>query len=86
MLSLTFTFLTEYLKKHLGTKVIEVLFFFFLMIRRQPRSTRALSSAASDVYKRQGIEKEVVNDEIRSIFYNVIYYYIISNFNLYCLG
>ncbi|BCP58370.1 hypothetical protein SUT007_18280 [Streptococcus parasuis] len=28
-------------------------FFFFLMIRPPPRSTRALSSAASDVYKRQ---------------------------------
>ena len=29
-------------------------FFFFLMIRRQPRSTHCISSAASDVYKRQG--------------------------------
>ena len=28
-------------------------FFFFLMIRRQPRSTHCISSAASDVYKRQ---------------------------------
>src|SRR5665811_81446 len=28
-------------------------FFFFLMIRRPPRSTRVRSSAASDVYKRQ---------------------------------
>ena len=27
--------------------------FFFLMIRRPPRSTRVRSSAASDVYKRQ---------------------------------
>eukprot|EP00656_Telonema_subtile_P037678 TRINITY_DN42022_c0_g1_i1.p1 TRINITY_DN42022_c0_g1~~TRINITY_DN42022_c0_g1_i1.p1 ORF type:complete len:127 (+),score=23.49 TRINITY_DN42022_c0_g1_i1:76-456(+) len=27
--------------------------FFFLMIRRQPRSTLSSSSAASDVYKRQ---------------------------------
>ena len=26
---------------------------FFLMIRRPPRSTRGISSAASDVYKRQ---------------------------------
>ena len=30
-----------------------VLFFFFLMIRRPPRSTLDRSSAASDVYKRQ---------------------------------
>ena len=30
--------------------------FFFLMIRRPPRSTLDRSSAASDVYKRQGIE------------------------------
>eukprot|EP00825_Cyclidium_porcatum_P043992 TRINITY_DN6353_c0_g1_i1.p3 TRINITY_DN6353_c0_g1~~TRINITY_DN6353_c0_g1_i1.p3 ORF type:complete len:111 (+),score=31.44 TRINITY_DN6353_c0_g1_i1:1-333(+) len=29
------------------------LFFFFLMIRRPPRSTHCISSAASDVYKRQ---------------------------------
>src|SRR5665647_2588517 len=28
--------------------------FFFLMIRRPPRSTPLYSSAASDVYKRQG--------------------------------
>ena len=27
--------------------------FFFLMIRRPPRSTQSRSSAASDVYKRQ---------------------------------
>ena len=30
--------------------------FFFLMIRRPPRSTQSGSSAASDVYKRQGQE------------------------------
>eukprot|EP00825_Cyclidium_porcatum_P051550 TRINITY_DN9525_c0_g1_i1.p1 TRINITY_DN9525_c0_g1~~TRINITY_DN9525_c0_g1_i1.p1 ORF type:complete len:320 (+),score=58.19 TRINITY_DN9525_c0_g1_i1:97-1056(+) len=29
------------------------MFFFFLMIRRPPRSTHCISSAASDVYKRQ---------------------------------
>ena len=29
-------------------------FFFFLRIRRPPRSTQSRSSAASDVYKRQG--------------------------------
>ena len=28
---------------------------FFLMIRRPPRSTHCISSAASDVYKRQAI-------------------------------
>ena len=31
--------------------------FFFLMIRRPPRSTLDRSSAASDVYKRQGVGK-----------------------------
>eukprot|EP00831_Metopus_contortus_P059617 TRINITY_DN51592_c0_g1_i2.p1 TRINITY_DN51592_c0_g1~~TRINITY_DN51592_c0_g1_i2.p1 ORF type:complete len:258 (+),score=35.40 TRINITY_DN51592_c0_g1_i2:106-879(+) len=30
-----------------------ILWFFFLMIRRPPRSTQGVSSAASDVYKRQ---------------------------------
>ena len=30
-----------------------MLFVFFLMIRRPPRSTQSRSSAASDVYKRQ---------------------------------
>ena len=36
--------------------------FFFLMIRRPPRSTQSRSSAASDVYKRQrlGYTKEKV--------------------------
>ena len=42
--------------------------FFFLMIRRPPRSTLDRSSAASDVYKRQhrgitvGLEVEQVDD------------------------
>ncbi len=31
--------------------------FFFLMIRRPPRSTQSRSSAASDVYKRQEFDK-----------------------------
>ena len=35
--------------------VVLLFFFFFLMIRRPPRSTQSRSSAASDVYKRQGI-------------------------------
>ena len=34
---------------------IDVCFFFFLMIRRPPRSTLDRSSAASDVYKRQDL-------------------------------
>ena len=34
------------------------MFFFFLMIRRPPRSTLDRSSAASDVYKRQALEKD----------------------------
>ena len=34
-----------------------VIVFFFLMIRRPPRSTLDRSSAASDVYKRQGGER-----------------------------
>eukprot|EP00831_Metopus_contortus_P048929 TRINITY_DN40124_c0_g1_i2.p2 TRINITY_DN40124_c0_g1~~TRINITY_DN40124_c0_g1_i2.p2 ORF type:complete len:155 (+),score=47.62 TRINITY_DN40124_c0_g1_i2:58-522(+) len=32
--------------------------FFFLMIRRPPRSTQGVSSAASDVYKRQHLDRE----------------------------
>ena len=32
--------------------------FFFLMIRRPPRSTQSRSSAASDVYKRQNIHRK----------------------------
>ena len=31
--------------------------FFFLMIRRPPRSTQSRSSAASDVYKRQELDR-----------------------------
>eukprot|EP00825_Cyclidium_porcatum_P052190 TRINITY_DN980_c0_g1_i2.p1 TRINITY_DN980_c0_g1~~TRINITY_DN980_c0_g1_i2.p1 ORF type:complete len:266 (-),score=53.25 TRINITY_DN980_c0_g1_i2:2-799(-) len=37
---------------------LSLFFFFFLMIRRPPRSTHCISSAASDVYKRQGINAE----------------------------
>ena len=35
-----------------------LLLFFFLMIRRPPRSTQSRSLAASDVYKRQGLHLE----------------------------
>ena len=42
-----------------------VSFFFFLMIRRPPRSTLDRSSAASDVYKRQvhqDLPEALIND------------------------
>eukprot|EP00825_Cyclidium_porcatum_P049950 TRINITY_DN8762_c0_g1_i10.p3 TRINITY_DN8762_c0_g1~~TRINITY_DN8762_c0_g1_i10.p3 ORF type:complete len:181 (-),score=62.95 TRINITY_DN8762_c0_g1_i10:285-827(-) len=39
-------------------------FFFFLMIRRPPRSTHCISSAASDVYKRQ-YQRRVHGDRIK---------------------
>eukprot|EP00825_Cyclidium_porcatum_P001480 TRINITY_DN1067_c0_g1_i1.p3 TRINITY_DN1067_c0_g1~~TRINITY_DN1067_c0_g1_i1.p3 ORF type:complete len:179 (+),score=25.92 TRINITY_DN1067_c0_g1_i1:78-614(+) len=39
------------------------LFFFFLMIRRPPRSTHCISSAASDVYKRQVSTQSTWDDE-----------------------
>ena len=38
---------------------------FFLMIRRPPRSTLDRSSAASEVYKRQGLVPVRVGDETR---------------------
>ena len=37
------------------TSVADAVLFFFLMIRRPPRSTLDRSSAASDVYKRQDL-------------------------------
>ena len=37
--------------------------FFFLMIRRPPRSTLDRSSAASDVYKRQ-VKEEVIEEPV----------------------
>ena len=37
----------------LWVRVFFEVLFFFLMIRRPPRSTQSRSSAASDVYKRQ---------------------------------
>eukprot|EP00825_Cyclidium_porcatum_P008087 TRINITY_DN1403_c0_g1_i8.p2 TRINITY_DN1403_c0_g1~~TRINITY_DN1403_c0_g1_i8.p2 ORF type:complete len:108 (-),score=29.33 TRINITY_DN1403_c0_g1_i8:5-328(-) len=40
-------------------------FFFFLMIRRPPRSTHCISSAASDVYKRQA--QYLVNQKLATI-------------------
>eukprot|EP00825_Cyclidium_porcatum_P047705 TRINITY_DN7805_c0_g1_i1.p2 TRINITY_DN7805_c0_g1~~TRINITY_DN7805_c0_g1_i1.p2 ORF type:complete len:116 (+),score=29.17 TRINITY_DN7805_c0_g1_i1:76-423(+) len=48
------------------------LFFFFLMIRRPPRSTHCISSAASDVYKRQvstqSTWEQVLRDELQVKF------------------
>ena len=38
-----------------------IVLFFFLMIRRHPRSTQSRSSAASDVYKRQQVRGEFKN-------------------------
>ena len=37
-------------------KLMICMCFFFLMIRRPPRSTQSRSSAASDVYKRQVVD------------------------------
>ena len=49
--------------------------FFFLMIRRPPRSTQSRSSAASDVYNRQ-LNNLVQEDKLRRIntFDNVSHY------------
>ena len=47
-------------------------FFFFLMIRRPPRSTLDRSSAASDVYKRQGQAYPYLNP---AALYDAISYY-----------
>eukprot|EP00658_Telonema_sp_P-2_P055376 TRINITY_DN44026_c0_g1_i1.p1 TRINITY_DN44026_c0_g1~~TRINITY_DN44026_c0_g1_i1.p1 ORF type:complete len:106 (+),score=22.27 TRINITY_DN44026_c0_g1_i1:39-356(+) len=41
------------------------IFLFFLMIRRPPRSTLSSSSAASDVYKRQDVDKDILAAVIR---------------------
>eukprot|EP00831_Metopus_contortus_P018677 TRINITY_DN17982_c0_g1_i4.p1 TRINITY_DN17982_c0_g1~~TRINITY_DN17982_c0_g1_i4.p1 ORF type:complete len:148 (-),score=35.90 TRINITY_DN17982_c0_g1_i4:71-514(-) len=49
-----------------------ICFFFFLMIRRPPRSTQGVSSAASDVYKRQGINAEYMGNQIISFLQIII--------------
>ena len=46
-------------------------FFFFLMIRRQPRSTHCISSAASDVYKRQVSQRRLLWATPRQRFYGL---------------
>ena len=45
--------------------------FFFLMIRRPPRSTLDRSSAASDVYKRQVEVQHYVGEGVRTIVRDV---------------
>ena len=44
--------------------------FFFLMIRRPPRSTLSSSSAASDVYKRQELDVPAKFEHTHNIFHN----------------
>ena len=55
-------------------------FFFFLMIRRPPRSTLDRSSAASDVYKRQLLilqKLEILENQmeftVRSSYFGIVY-------------
>src|SRR5678810_1480276 len=54
----------------MGVGTLQV--FFFLMIRRPPRSTLGRSSAASDVYKRQG-SNHVAWQEFVNLYGPVIY-------------
>eukprot|EP00831_Metopus_contortus_P026086 TRINITY_DN22287_c0_g1_i6.p3 TRINITY_DN22287_c0_g1~~TRINITY_DN22287_c0_g1_i6.p3 ORF type:complete len:102 (-),score=19.24 TRINITY_DN22287_c0_g1_i6:155-460(-) len=49
--------------------------FFFLMIRRPPRSTQGVSSAASDVYKRQ-VHGELNKQQDRMLEYLALSLYI----------
>eukprot|EP00831_Metopus_contortus_P036513 TRINITY_DN28881_c0_g1_i1.p2 TRINITY_DN28881_c0_g1~~TRINITY_DN28881_c0_g1_i1.p2 ORF type:complete len:111 (+),score=28.45 TRINITY_DN28881_c0_g1_i1:69-401(+) len=53
-------------------RIIDVLIFFFLMIRRPPRSTQGVSSAASDVYKRQDINMNDYKKAVREM-YQILY-------------
>eukprot|EP00831_Metopus_contortus_P021081 TRINITY_DN1938_c0_g1_i2.p1 TRINITY_DN1938_c0_g1~~TRINITY_DN1938_c0_g1_i2.p1 ORF type:complete len:268 (-),score=41.60 TRINITY_DN1938_c0_g1_i2:264-1067(-) len=53
-----------------------VIFFFFLMIRRPPRSTQGVSSAASDVYKRQGINAEYMGTQFMFEKYQIPAFFI----------
>eukprot|EP00825_Cyclidium_porcatum_P006472 TRINITY_DN1321_c0_g1_i11.p4 TRINITY_DN1321_c0_g1~~TRINITY_DN1321_c0_g1_i11.p4 ORF type:complete len:110 (-),score=22.45 TRINITY_DN1321_c0_g1_i11:177-506(-) len=50
-----------------------VFFFFFLMIRRPPRSTHCISSAASDVYKRQFISIFNFNFETNALHQSFLF-------------
>ena len=47
-------------------RIRKVIVFFFLMIRRPPRSTLDRSSAASDVYKRQVKDQGEIFEDIYS--------------------
>eukprot|EP00831_Metopus_contortus_P049190 TRINITY_DN40502_c0_g1_i1.p1 TRINITY_DN40502_c0_g1~~TRINITY_DN40502_c0_g1_i1.p1 ORF type:complete len:139 (+),score=30.40 TRINITY_DN40502_c0_g1_i1:2-418(+) len=56
-------------------------FFFFLMIRRPPRSTQGVSSAASDVYKRQvSTQSTWGNIETKSMKTGIILILILAGF------
>eukprot|EP00831_Metopus_contortus_P001203 TRINITY_DN10436_c0_g1_i1.p2 TRINITY_DN10436_c0_g1~~TRINITY_DN10436_c0_g1_i1.p2 ORF type:complete len:225 (-),score=12.24 TRINITY_DN10436_c0_g1_i1:2-676(-) len=46
----------NFLRCEYSRRIMFCVFFFFLMIRRPPRSTQGVSSAASDVYKRQQLQ------------------------------
>ena len=48
----------SYMCEFYTLSVCILVYVFFLMIRRPPRATQSRSSAASDVYKRQGLESE----------------------------
>ena len=65
-------FLFYYICSYFGVHSLYLSFFFFLMIRRPPRSTLDRSSAASDVYKRQ--------DLIRQYFENI--FFVIPNYSV----
>eukprot|EP00825_Cyclidium_porcatum_P009318 TRINITY_DN14733_c0_g1_i1.p1 TRINITY_DN14733_c0_g1~~TRINITY_DN14733_c0_g1_i1.p1 ORF type:complete len:124 (+),score=15.47 TRINITY_DN14733_c0_g1_i1:87-458(+) len=61
-------------------------FFFFLMIRRPPRSTHCISSAASDVYKRQYLFRVMYFVQLACIKLDLcsLILIIISDFDLEC--
>eukprot|EP00831_Metopus_contortus_P082296 TRINITY_DN8863_c0_g2_i2.p2 TRINITY_DN8863_c0_g2~~TRINITY_DN8863_c0_g2_i2.p2 ORF type:complete len:113 (+),score=23.96 TRINITY_DN8863_c0_g2_i2:11-349(+) len=52
------------------------------MIRRPPRSTQGVSSAASDVYKRQGINAEYMGLTYGTYMIHLIIYYLIAIFSM----
>eukprot|EP00831_Metopus_contortus_P034695 TRINITY_DN27649_c0_g1_i2.p1 TRINITY_DN27649_c0_g1~~TRINITY_DN27649_c0_g1_i2.p1 ORF type:complete len:118 (-),score=8.25 TRINITY_DN27649_c0_g1_i2:222-575(-) len=56
--------------------------FFFLMIRRPPRSTQGVSSAASDVYKRQPY-KQLIKKDFTLCVYETILLYVRNRQQLY---
>src|SRR5665811_2631345 len=52
-----------------------LVFFFFLMIRPPPRSTRVRSSAASDVYKRQIQSQGIITRDNVSVDVSAVAYF-----------